>query len=224
MISGAQALNVVKCGPGKLTLAPATAPNTYGGKTTVYGGTLALATAAQGPVLTGGGAQIEAGLLSLLNSSPALDSTVDTLMKASYAGGAWNVGQFQSVAAPAAGMTLGWIETGTQVDVKIAVVGDVNLDGVVNFDDYSLVCLNYGLTGTAAIWAAGDINYDGVVNFDDYSLVCLNYGQSVPPALDPAPLGGAASGGHTAVPEPGTLALLGCGLLGLLAYAWRKRK
>ena len=26
------------------------------------------------------------------------------------------------------------------------------------------------------------------------------------------------------IPEPGTLALLAAGLLGLLAYAWRKRK
>ena len=26
------------------------------------------------------------------------------------------------------------------------------------------------------------------------------------------------------IPEPSTIALLGCGLFGLLAYAWRKRK
>ena len=30
--------------------------------------------------------------------------------------------------------------------------------------------------------------------------------------------------GTTVIPEPSTLALLACGLVGLLAYAWRKRK
>jgi hypothetical protein len=43
------------------------------------------------------------------------------------------------------------------------------------------------------------------------------------------PLGGNAVAGKAtqvvvAIPEPSTLALLGCSLFGLLAYAWRKRK
>ena len=72
----------------------------------------------------------------------------------------------------------------------------------------------------------GDINYDGVVDFDDYGIVAGNYGQTLPPEFV-AP--GAcwrtgAVGGGQVVPEPGTFALLAAGLLGLIAYAWRKRK
>ena len=40
-----------------------------------------------------------------------------------------------------------------------------------------------------------------------------------------SPLGGLMSAASvTAVPEPGTFALLAAGLLGLLAYTWRKRR
>ena len=45
--------------------------------------------------------------------------------------------------------------------------------------------------------------------------------------LNYAPTGGtghAYSMGLSPVPEPGTLAILATGLMGLLAYAWRKRK
>jgi len=61
----------------------------------------------------------------------------------------------------------------------------------------------------ATTWTAGQTVFSGIGAY------CLPVG------------GGAVSGDATnvvIVPEPSTLALLGCGLFGLLAYAWRKRK
>ncbi len=57
----------------------------------------------------------------------------------------------------------------TDVLVKFTVVGDANLDGVVNGSDFTLIDngLNNKLTG----WRNGDFNYDGTVNGDDYTLI-----------------------------------------------------
>ena len=65
----------------------------------------------------------------------------------------------------------------------------------------------------------GDFNYDGVVNGTDLGFVINNYHHS----FDPAPVY-ASGAGFSPVPEPGTLTLLAAGLIGLIAYAWRKRK
>ena len=59
-------------------------------------------------------------------------------------------------------------------------------------------------------WAQGDFNGDGTVNGADLNTVLSNYNQS--------------AGVTAAVPEPSTLLLAAAGLVGLLAYAWRKRK
>jgi hypothetical protein len=44
------------------------------------------------------------------------------------------------------------------------------------------------------------------------------------PHMDAAGAALLAAHGINVVPEPGTLALLAAGLMGLVAYAWRKRK
>jgi hypothetical protein len=60
----------------------------------------------------------------------------------------------------------GWSEPPTPV-----LPGDVNDDGVVNYDDLTIVLNNY--QGTSP----GDVNSDGVVNYDDLTIV-LNYYQT----------------------------------------------
>ncbi len=51
--------------------------------------------------------------------------------------------------------------------------GDINLDGLVNDDDYAIYAAHYGQTGG---WAAGDLNGDGTVTGADYTLFAAHYG------------------------------------------------
>jgi hypothetical protein len=100
--------------------------------------------------------------------------------------------------------------TGSEVLVRYTFYGDADLSGAVDFDnDYILWQTGYlnGYTG----WVYGDFNHDGVVDFDnDYILwQTLFLNQPVLP------------GSSTAVPEPGTLALV---LLGGLCLLRRRRE
>jgi len=66
------------------------------------------------------------------------------------------------------------IPTGN-VEVMYTLAGDANLDGRVNFNDYSILQNNYDSSG--ADWSQGDFNHDGIVNFNDYSRLQNNYDQ-----------------------------------------------
>ena len=90
------------------------------------------------------------------------------------------------------------------------LLGDANYDGKVDINDLTIVLANFGQTGTT--WSQGDFNADGKVDINDLTIVLANYGHSV----------GVSGAGIAAVPEPGTLALLAAGLVGLLASAWRR--
>jgi hypothetical protein len=171
------------------------------------------------------------------------------LLATSYNGGAWTGGKFQHSTADAEGTTLGWRNNPTATPIQIfgsdgitlkntipaytlqimaTIAGDVDLNGTIDFSDLNYILGDYGMTG--ATWADGDVNYDGVVDFSDLNYVLGNYGSTLPAAVDVAGSHIDAAGlavlhahGLTVVPEPGTIALLAAGLLGLLAYAWRKR-
>ena len=89
-----------------------------------------------------------------------------------------------------------------------ALPGDANGDGSVNAADLDIVLKNYNHTGMG--WGQGDFDSNGTVNGGDLN-VWLSHKDN----------GSSVSG---AVPEPVTLVLLVTGLLGLLAYGWRKRR
>ena len=87
--------------------------------------------------------------------------------------------------------------------IKFTWVGDLNLDGFVDFQDLSVFNTNFDNGATSGrYWFEGDFNYDGFIDFQDLSLFNTGYDESKP-----------------SLPEPG-----GAGLLGLAALGLARRR
>jgi hypothetical protein len=92
-----------------------------------------------------------------------------------------------------------------------AMAGDADLDGDVDFDDFSTLAFSFGSSGG---WTDGDFDRDEDVDFDDYSTLAFNYGWTHSGAGAPA--------GGTPVPEPATLAMAALGGLALMRRRRRR--
>jgi hypothetical protein len=82
----------------------------------------------------------------------------------------------------------------------VAIPGDANANGEVDFGDFQLLEQNFGLTN--ARWSQGDFNEDGVVDTADFAILMKNYGQRQSGGIDPIPA-------EANVPEPSLVGMLG---------------
>jgi hypothetical protein len=98
----------------------------------------------------------------------------------------------------------------------LAMPGDANADGLVDFNDLVSLAQNYNTATGQARWIHGDFTEDGHVDFSDLVLLAQGYNAaSAPPAstlaADPTfAADWALAQAH--VPEPATLSLLALGL------------
>ncbi len=87
----------------------------------------------------------------------------------------------------------------SSVLVKYTWFGDSNLDGVVDGSDYALIDTGFTSGGALGGWVFGDYDYSGTVDGSDYALIDTGFISQT-----------------GALPEPGTLGLLGMGAIGMM--------
>ncbi|MGA2440018.1 MAG: hypothetical protein ABSH08_03600 [Tepidisphaeraceae bacterium] len=62
-------------------------------------------------------------------------------------------------------------------EVKYTLLGDANLDGLVNAADFTILAANFNQSIRG--WDQGDFNYDGLVNSTDFNDLAANFNQGV---------------------------------------------
>jgi autotransporter-associated beta strand protein len=116
--------------------------------------------------------------------------------------------------------------TSGQIEVKYTLLGDCNLDGLVNASDFNILAANFNQSVTG--WDQGDFNYDGLVNAADFNALASNFNQGVSgadasagavAALDAF---AAANGLPVDVPEPVAFGLVTLGAAALFHRRHRK--
>jgi hypothetical protein len=184
----------------------------------------------------GGGVVVKNDFNTLLNTR--------SLVGAGYHNGAWDGAglRVEPVQFGGTGFGVGYVRAGdvgipagvwhgvgvAPLDVVAirTIVGDANLDGVVDFVDLVHVAQNYNLSNK--FWFDGDFDYNGTIDFNDLVKLAQNYNLPNPP--DPVP-GTTADFAHdvaaafASVPEPsGLMSFLGLCALSQKRSAFQRRR
>ena len=247
--------NISVNGAGTLALASTAAlPSTA--SLSIAGGAK-VSVAAGSPIMTlagltfGGSLGTPQGTLDLTNnellinygSGPDPITSIEAYLSSGYNGGAWNGPGIMSTNAQTTtdGLyySLGFADSADPgnpaglpsdtIEVKYTLVGDLNLDGIVDGLDFSLLA-GHWQTFTPD-WDAGDLLYHGVVNGLDFSQFVANFGHTATggsvtlSAADWAAFDSftAQIGETSEVPEPASAGFLAAAAAGLLAGRRRRR-
>jgi autotransporter-associated beta strand protein len=171
-------------------------------------------------------------------------TTIAAYIKSGYNGGAWNgpgiissealtnpsgliygVGYADGADGVVAGLTSG------QIEIKYTLMGDANLDGLVNSADFNILAANFNQSVTG--WDQGDFNYDGLVNSADFNLLAANFNQGDVDAdvsvgdvaaLDTFAAANGLSLPTSIVPEPASASILVTACIGFLAARRARRR
>ncbi|MGD0139898.1 MAG: autotransporter-associated beta strand repeat-containing protein, partial [Tepidisphaeraceae bacterium] len=144
-----------------------------------------------------------------INSSAAIWWTDDLRYGVGYADGKDGV---------VSGLTSG------QIEVAYTLLGDANLDGLVNGSDFNILAANFNQSITG--WDQGDFNYDGLVNAADFNELAANFNQGVSgadvsagdvAALDAFAVANGLSVPTSSVPEPASAVMMVMAGLGILS-------
>ncbi|MGD0138091.1 MAG: autotransporter-associated beta strand repeat-containing protein [Tepidisphaeraceae bacterium] len=129
----------------------------------------------------------------------------------------YSVGYADGIDHVVAGLTSG------QIEVKYTLLGDANLDGLVNGSDFNILAANFNQSITG--WDQGDFNYDGLVNASDFNELAANFNQGVSSAdvsagdvaaLDAFAAANGLSMPTSNVPEPASAGMMVMAGLGIL--------
>jgi Calpain family cysteine protease len=145
---------------------------------------------------TVGQLQITGGTLDVGYSSIFIDygsgadpiSNITSYVKSGFNGGSWNgAGIISSAASTNKSYAVGYADsadTGNpaglpagEIEIRYTLLGDANLDGVVNGTDFGIVASHMG-QGVSA-WDEGNFNYAGVVSGSNFVAMAANFGRSI---------------------------------------------
>ncbi|MBC8107176.1 MAG: autotransporter-associated beta strand repeat-containing protein, partial [Anaerolineae bacterium] len=100
-------------------------------------------------------------------AAAAAASPVHNTALGAISGAEYIAGHGGSASATFEGETIS--STEASVLIKYTYNGDTDLNGIVDFDDYSRT--DNGFNNNRTGWFNGDFDYNGIVDFDDYSLI-----------------------------------------------------